>query len=66
MMPDPGFFADCLRESFAELVAASAAHRPEAVETVAKPRPRAKSRRSKGKSKPRAATRAAPRKSRRA
>jgi WS/DGAT/MGAT family acyltransferase len=66
MMPDPAFFADCLRESFAELVAASAAHKPEAPEAGAKPRPRVKPRRSTGKSKPRAASRAAPRKSRRA
>jgi hypothetical protein len=25
MLPDPGFFADCLRESFAELTAAAKA-----------------------------------------
>jgi hypothetical protein len=36
MMPDPGFFADCLRSSFAELVAAAETFHPKA-EPAAKP-----------------------------
>jgi hypothetical protein len=66
MMPDPAFFADCLRGSFADLVTAAAAPSPEAAQTVATPRPRAKPRRPTAKSKPRAASRAVRRKSRRA
>jgi WS/DGAT/MGAT family acyltransferase len=37
MLPDPGFFADCLRESFAELAAAAEAGAPMAKRAARKP-----------------------------
>ena len=64
MMPDPAFFADCLRGSFAELVAAPAAQA--AAEKAPRPRSRSKPRRPAAKSKARGSSRAAPRKGRRA
>jgi hypothetical protein len=66
MMPDPAFFADCLRESFAELVAAQAAAKTAPAKPGAKPRARSKPPRPARKSKPRASGREAPGKRRRA
>ena len=63
MMPDPGFFADCLRESFADLVAASPASERE-VAAPARSKPRAKTRRPARKSKPRASRATSSRKGR--
>ena len=55
MMPDPAFFADCLRSSFAKLVAAAeAGQQPRAAEPTA---PRARSRKPAPKSKTRASRR---------
>jgi hypothetical protein len=35
MLPDPGFYADCMREAFAELVAAADSLQDRATDTVA-------------------------------